>query len=639
MCGIATILRLSMADVPPGTIETMTRRVAHRGPDGEGVTLLAPSGDHWKEVSTHDPSWRVALGHRRLSILDLSEAGHQPMRRGEHLWITYNGEAYNYLEIRQELAALGHTFQSHTDTEVLLAAYQQWGPECFARFHGMWGLVIIDTQRQIAVLCRDRIGIKPVYFVNTGQAILVASEIKQFADVAGFRLRPQKDVLADYLATGYEQQGQTFFADVTPLEPGTYLEVDLRTLAISTPRSYWFPEKIVPSITRRDEATERFRAELLAAVRLNLRSDVPVGCALSGGLDSSLVAGCIAEELKATRAQVQTFSVVFPGSKTNEQPYVDEVNRMVNAVPHLIAPTSQDFLNDVDRFTWIHDEPVGGFAQHAAYSLARLTREAGVPVTLNGQGGDEILNGYWQSYFMHLLGLFRGGRWFKLAGQFLGAAFPGGNGELWRQTPIMFRRYLARRSAAQTSAASESSAAKTLSRVLGMNEQERRVFEVRQMYLPRLLKWDDRNFMAFSVEGRYPLLDHRLIELTLSFAPSVLYDRGWIKEPIRRAAKGLIPASIVRRRTKWGFETPLDQWLSGPLREPLREWLRADSPVWEFTDRERAQKIVDRNWSAASASEEDWQIVLRLGLADRWLKVFFHTPAAAHADIPAQVAP
>ena len=535
MCGIATILRLDSAAISADAISVMTDRVAHRGPDGRGVEFLSPGEGKWRETNAHDPSWRVALGHRRLSILDLSDAGRQPMRRGDHLWITYNGEAYNYLEVRRELVALGHAFHSDTDTEVLLAAYEQWGVECFARFHGMWGLVIIDTRRQVAVLSRDRLGIKPLYHVRAGGAVLIASEIKQFADIGGFQLRPCADVVADYLATGYERQGQTFFEDVVPAEPGAWFEIDLRTLNIGSSRSYWHPEQIKPVITNRIEAAERFRAEFQAAVRLTLRSDVPVGCALSGGLDSSLVAGCVAEELRGVNAKVQTFSVVFPGSKIDEQPYVDAVNQFIDADAHLIAPTIDDFLRDLERFTSIHDEPVGGFAQHAAYALARLTRGAGVPVTLNGQGGDEILAGYWQSYFMHLWGLFRGGRWSRLASHYLGAALPRGNRELWRQTPLMLQRYRARRNAARSSASTrvadaandsaDASAAAILSRVMGMNEQERRVFEIRRMYLPRLLKWDDRNFMAFSVEGRYPFLDHRLIEFALVCARRSLRSR------------------------------------------------------------------------------------------------------------------
>ena len=372
----------------------------------------------------------VGLGHARLSIVDL-EGGAQPLRSGDgSIWLICNGEVFNHQELSAELKARGHRYMTDSDCETIIHLYEEHGLDFVHHINGQFALALWDRNRRRLILARDRLGIKPLYFVRCGDAVLIASEIKQFAEIGGFRLRPRPEVVADYLATGYERAGETFFQDVTPLEPATWLEVDLRSLRLGAPQSYWFPERIVPSISSRSEAAERFRAEFQAAVRLNLRSDVPVGCALSGGLDSSLVAGCVAEELRPLGAKVQTFSVVFPGSAVDEQPHVEVVNRFVNAEPHLIAPTPEDFLHDLERFTWIHDEPVGGFAQHAAYALARLTRGAGVPVTLNGQGGDEILAGYWQSYFMHLLGLFRGGRWCRLAGHFLGAAHHAG-----RQVP------------------------------------------------------------------------------------------------------------------------------------------------------------------------------------------------------------
>lgn len=629
MCGIATLFRFRGASIDTGVIEAMTEAVRHRGPDGSGTTYLAlrPGGVDDLGASPK-VEWHVALGHRRLSILDLSVAGKQPMAYRGHHWLTFNGEIYNYVELREELERLGHQFHSHSDTEVVLAAYDQWGPDCFARFRGMWGLVLVDGQRQVAVLSRDRLGIKPLYLAQAEGVLAVASEIKQFFCVSALRIHPDKEVLADYLATGYEQEGYTFFAGVTPVSPGTWLSVDLKTGDVSQPHEYWFPERVEVSVDDPREAGRLLRDSLRESVRIHLRSDVPVGCALSGGLDSSSIAACVAELTNGSSQRFDTFSVVFPGCAIDEQVFSQQVVDLVHSSPHYITPTPQQFLDDLDRLLWIHDEPVGSLAQYAAYVLARLTREAGVPVTLNGQGGDEVLGGYWQSYFMHLHGLMRSGRLLKLGRHFAGAVLPGGNPELPRQAPVMLRRYRARLQAVSAANGGGSSrngnAQGTLRRLLEMSEQQRRVFDIRQMYLPRLLKWDDRNFMAFSVEGRYPFLDHQLIELALSFAPGLLYKRGWTKEPLRRGLQGMLPETILRRRTKLGFETPQDAWLCGDLRPMLEAWLESDAPLWHYVDRNQARQLAAEVWSLQGRRDEPGHALLRLYLADRWMRVFFN---------------
>ena len=636
MCGIAAILRRSEAALPTSAIEAMTEAVAHRGPDGSGIALFARRPDGITRLPHPGSPWHLALGHQRLAILDLSPDGQQPMAYRDRLWLIHNGEIFNYLEIRAELERAGHTFRSHSDSEVILAAYDEWGPGCFHRFRGMWGLVLIDGRRQLAVLSRDRLGIKPLYLTGTRDLLAVASEIKQFAHLPGMRLEPDGSVVADYLATGYERQGRTLFTGVLPLAPGTYRTVDLRTGRLDEPVSFWSPERVEATIHDPAEAARLLRESLQESVRLHLRSDVPVGCALSGGLDSSVVAACIAPLHRDTGQPFETFSVVFPGSPLDEQDHARRVAEAVASRPHYVVPTAEGFLADLDRWVWIHDEPVGSLAQYSAYALARLTREAGVPVTLNGQGGDEVLAGYWQSYFMHLRGLLRAGRVWRLGRHFLGALTTAGNPELARQLPIMLRRYRFRRRAAARAGLVEArsggeSAAATLDRLISMSEQERRVYEIREQYLPRLLKWDDRNFMAFGVEGRYPFLDHRVIELTLSFAPGALYDRGWTKEPLRRGFRGLVPETVLRRRTKFAFETPQDDWLRGALRPAIETWLRSDAPVWDFVPRAQAERLAHRTWSVKSYLDESAQTLMRLFFTDAWMRRF-GLARAAHRE-------
>jgi asparagine synthase (glutamine-hydrolysing) len=623
MCGIATLIRFGATPVDAAAIGAMAEAVRHRGPDSAGVAYLAAENGRVEDFgSVPRGEWNVALGFRRLSIIDLSEAGSQPMSYRGRLWIVFNGEIYNYVELREELLGLGHEFRSHSDTEVILAAYDEWGTDCFARLRGMWGLVLIDGPRGRAIFSRDRLGIKPLYLAQVGGLLAAGSEIKQFLSVSALRLRPDESVLVDYLTTGYEQQGATFFHGVEPMAPGTWLSVDLQSGRRSEPQRYWFPERIEVSIDDADEAARLLGEALRDSVRVHLRSDVPVGCALSGGLDSSSIAACVGQLTEGSAQRFETFSVVFPGCPTDENAFAREVAASVRSSAHYVTPTPQQFLDDVDRLLWIHDEPVGSLAQYAAYVLARITREAGVPVTLNGQGGDEVLGGYWQSYFMHLRGLFQGGRLLRLSRHLAGAVLPGGNRELPRQAPLMLRRYRARHQAAAS--AGNGTARAKLRGVMEMTERERRIFEIREMYLPRLLKWDDRNFMAFSVEGRYPLLDHPLIELALSFAPGLLYRRGWTKEPLRRAMDGMLPRSIVRRRTKWGFETPQDAWLCGELRKPFEAWLTGDAPLWQFVDRAEVRRLAEEVWGLEGRRDEPGQALLRLFLADRWMRVFFN---------------
>lgn len=627
MCGIAVILRFNPAAVAADILAAMTAEVAHRGPDAGGAVFLARATQSLVETPPA-ADWRVALGHRRLAILDLSESGRQPMRFADRCWIAYNGEVYNFIELRTELESLGYSFRTRTDTEVILAAYDAWGDACWQRLRGMWAVALVDGRRGRLVLSRDRLGIKPLYMLSADGFLAVASEIKQFRCLDQPRLRPNLAALRQYLLTGYERTDQTFFADVEPVAPATWQAIDLETGRANSPQAYWFPEQIQPTIFHLEEAAPRFRQVLCESVRIHLRSDVPVGCALSGGLDSSAIAVCIDRVQSGEPPPLHTFSVVFPGTEIDERRQAEIVIRTIRARPHFITPAPESLLEDLDRFVWVHDEPVGSLAQYAAYALAQAMRRAGVPVALNGQGGDEALGGYWQSCFMYLRGLARSRRLCTLARQLVGAAAPAGNRELWRQVPVMWRRYRARTKASlqwrdSASAAHDSSGNGLVSQWMDMDDHQRRLHELRYQYLPRLLKWDDRNFMAFSIEGRYPFLDHVLLELALSFSPDLLYRNGWTKQPLRAALEGWLPREILRRRTKLGFETPQNRWLQQGLRPAVQSWLEGDSPLWQYVDPAQVQALAAHVSQSDAASQENGQTLLRLFLADRWLRCFF----------------
>jgi asparagine synthase (glutamine-hydrolysing) len=625
MCGIAAILKLVDVPCPAAVLDHMRDEVAYRGPDDEGSAFFRRGKPFWAIVPASSSAWEVGLGHRRLSILDLSFTGHQPMVYHDKFWIVYNGEIYNFLELRAELARVGHTFRSSSDTEVILAAYAEWGTACFTRFRGMWGLVILDCLRSEVILCRDRLGIKPLYLWKGDGIVAVASEIKQFRHIPGFTARVDSDVAAEYLRTGYEDPRQSFFQDVQPVEAGCWLSIPLNTLKPSPAQGYWYPERVQIQVTNAEEAAQLFVNKARECVAIHLRSDVTVGCALSGGLDSSSIAVLIDELKNGKRDPLHTFTSTFPGEAVDEREYTDAVLAKIHAEPHFVTPDPNVFLQDLDRFVWVHDEPMGGLSQYAGYCVARLTRHAGVPVTLNGQGGDEIFSGYWQSYFLYLRELWHHRRLLTLGSHFVGALLGNGNATLLSQVPIMLRRYHARRRPSlQLRVRNQviKSTIDPLREILALDGQARRVYEIRIMHLPRLLKWDDRNSMAFSVEGRYPLLDHELIELCLSLAPHTLYKLGWTKYPLRLGLRNKLPPKVLYRRSKFGFETPQDNWLCGRLRPMLESWLRSDRPVWDYVGRDYVQRLAAQTWQLRGTRDEPGQELFRVFVFDRWLDIF-----------------
>jgi asparagine synthase (glutamine-hydrolysing) len=619
MCGIAAIFKKPEVRCDPAVLDRMRDTVAYRGPDDKGSVLLAHAGSPRLRPVAADGAWEVGLAHRRLSILDLSPAGHQPMVYRGAYWIVYNGEVYNFVELRRELARLGHNFKSTSDTEVILAGYAEWGADCFARFRGMWAMIIIDTLRGEAVLSRDRLGIKPAYFWQSDGLVAVASEIKQFQQLPGFSARADAVAAAEYLNTGYEDPSRTFFRGVRPVPAAHWIKFPLETLTPQSPVEYWKPERVQVSVSDPAEAGRLFLNKARECVAMHLRSDVPVGCALSGGLDSSAIAALMADSAPKNHEGIHTFTVTFPGHAIDEREYAELVASTIQAAAHYVTPDPGTFLEEMDDFLWTHDEPIGGLSLYAGYCVARLTNQAGIKVTLNGQGGDEIFSGYWQSYFLYLRELWKDRSLLSLFGHFAGAA-AAGNPLLLAQLPQMARRYYQQtRSKLRLRLPESVSQSRILAEILVLSGQARRVFEVRTMHLPRLLKWDDRNSMAFSVEGRYPLLDHELIELCLSFAPHTLYRSGWTKYPLRLGMRNTLPAKVLQRRTKFGFETPQQDWMRGPLRPMLEKWLTEDRPIWDYVVRQDAETLARETWSNNNNGGSQ---LLRLMMFDRWLEIF-----------------
>ena len=587
-----------------------TNLMRHRGPDDEGYlfsslalgTAALAAGDETK--SGHLPHWRdervvpgadVMLGFRRLAIHDLSAAGHQPMGTPDsRVWIVFNGEVYNFPELRQELEAEGVSFCSRTDTEIILHAYVRWGADCLRRFNGMWGLAILDLRRADApllFLARDRCGVKPLYYsLEPGGGIAFASEQKAVLPTRDGRWSLAEKAVTSYLATGRfpgALAGDTFLTDVRMLPPGCCAEWAGGRLEV---RRWWeLGSDGDGTQCGEEEALGKLRGLFEDAVALRLRADVPVGSCLSGGLDSSSIVAMVSRLLQAgkgpthTGAVQHTFSSVYrTDGPYNEKRFVDRMLQGQPTAGHFAWPEKEGLAEAFERMVWHQDEPFIGTTVFAQWCVMQAARENGVTVLLDGQAADELFGGYrpYRCWFREMM---RGGRiagavrearavvretgyspWRHLLRGTIMAALP--NALVQAMTRRSERRKL--RSAAgvvradrigQVSEALNdecSPLSKPWRHICDSLDRHLRR-EVLDASLPRLLQYEDRNSMAFSIEARVPFTDYRLVEFAFSPAIRDLKLRGgWAKWCLRKALSGLAPDDIVWRRDKMGFGTP-----------------------------------------------------------------------------------
>jgi asparagine synthase (glutamine-hydrolysing) len=557
VCGIAGYVGLA-----PGTGDTVLRRMArqmvHRGPDGEGIVRHG----------------RTGLAHRRLVVIDRA-GGEQPMRSADGRYLlVYNGEVYNYRELREELAGRGDSFTTRGDTEVVLAAWARWGPAALDRFNGMFALAVLDTATGEVVLARDQFGIKPLYLATDGSGrVAFASEIRPLLAAAVVPRRPDDVTIYRYLRFRvHDDTERTFFAGISRLLPGqlarispdgavrretyTRLRHELDWLA-AAPRPY------------DRQARDLVSAELAAAVRRRLVSDVPVGTALSGGLDSSTVVATINRLLHARDPETsavgtvqRTFSAVFPGQRNDEERYVDAVAagcaRRLEV--HKVRPDPDEFLDDLADFVRTQEEPVISTGPYAQY---RVMREAArhVTVMLDGQGADEMLAGYLPYHLVHLRQLWRERRPWRAA-----AELARGADVLWRLVRFRFAdRLRGRRDIPATRLLAPGFAAAHAGErleLVGSDLKRRLLDDIFRHSLPALLRYEDRNTMRFSIEGRVPFLDPHLLRLLWGLDREAIISGGWNKRALRDATGGLLPPLVHRRRDKIGFTTPEEAWFA-----------------------------------------------------------------------------
>lgn len=586
MCGIACIINNGDCEDLP-TVDRFIDAVAHRGPDGRGMLAF---DENMGRIEDHGRPFTAALGHRRLSILDLSEAGAQPMYSdcGNYV-IVFNGEIYNYIELAAELKEKGFVFKSHCDTEVLLAAYKEWGPDCLSRFNGMWSFSILDRKERKLFISRDRIGVKPLYYFQKGRFLALASEIKQFRTLKSFRAEANTRACLSYLATGYEVPPETFYKDVYAFPPAHYAVIDIDDPEVN-PEKYWHPENIEATYGDQSELSERIKHTFLNAVKFRLRSDVPVGGCLSGGLDSSSIF-VMMKELNPSQT-FNAFSACFNEPSIDERRFMSKVVKSTGSNHVQVFPEASELAADIGKFLSQHDEPVGSISMYAQYRVMKAAREKGIPVLLDGQGGDELFSGYWAPYLL-MLNSCRRTHHFQTIFRHLASAFmPWGNFDLIKEAFKNFKEYRRRATGDISFRISEKyleelnstgSAAWHLM-AQRLSTPEYRMAEITRIHLPRLLKWEDRNSMAFSIESRVPFLDVNLVELMLSIKPEMNMHNGWTKFLFRKAMDKILPDEICWRRDKKGFETPQSMWMKkGPLHEMLVNWaLSSDHPAAEF---------------------------------------------------------
>ncbi|EME69341.1 asparagine synthase [Paramagnetospirillum caucaseum] len=564
MCGIAGII--AKRPVNPQAVEAMTRKLAHRGPDDQG---LWRSGDG-----------KAALGHRRLSILDTSMAGHQPMARDD-LVTVFNGEIYNFVELRTELAELGETFATQSDTEVILAAYGRWGTDCFARFNGMFALAILDQPRNRLVCARDRFGEKPFLFAARPGLFAFASEYKALLALSevsrDFELLPLLR-FAHRPATGLDDQRATVFPAISQLLPGERLILDLDSLEHRIDRYWTLRRDQGLAGLGIDEAAERFRDLLTDSVRLRLRSDVAVGSCLSGGLDSGSII-MLARRLLGDGVPYHVFTGRFPGTKADEWEVARHTALAAGAIVHQVEPGAAGLLADLPDFLWANELPVGSASQYAQYCVFRLAKEMGVTVLLDGQGADEILGGYEQYFARYLAGRPETER--ADEERAIRARYPGAldnpRQALSKALPPRLRHWLARVSgrgsdllfgltadlAAQVALANAEPPVPENWPPLSA-ELARDSFAT---HLPVLLRYGDRNSMAHSREVRLPFCDHRIAEFALSLDPRLLMGDAQTKRLLREAMKGILPEPVRSRWNKQGFLPPQELWFTQGLAE------------------------------------------------------------------------
>jgi asparagine synthase (glutamine-hydrolysing) len=607
MCGISAIITLNDAYVDPRKVIEMGDLICHRGPDDEGYAFFhgtaglsefdlfggndTPDGIYQtnfpyspkKKFSGKEyPPYKVLMGHRRLSIVDLSPAGHQPMSYADNrYWIVYNGEIYNYKELKEELLLLGHHFVSSSDTEVILAAYAQWGKECVHHFNGMWAFIIFDRMKGLIFVSRDRFGVKPLYYWYSRKGFIAfSSEVKQFTILPGWKFVINRPRAHDFLLYGItDHTSETLFQDVFQIRGGEALEFSIKDVPLQLPLYRWYEMK--PTYFKEDfqAVTKHFKDLLFHSIFLRMRADVPLGSCLSGGLDSSSIVSVVHSILQETGdpALQKTFSACSHQKEYDERGFVDEIIESKNIESHCVYPELCDLFKKLDEIIWYQDEPFGSTSIFAQWNVFELAHQNNVIVMLDGQGADEILAGYhgfFQARYHHLMRrmqIFRLFRELTDARRIHGYDIAPELCQLLKTmltllVPMRIKKRMRQKMAFPPWIQVDDKEKNQIMPIPGLQNMNTTVyqfsfFQILYTNLPMLLHWEDRNSMAHSVESRVPFLDYRIVEYVLGLPEDFKISNGVTKVVLRSSMKGILPEKIRERMDKMGFITPEEVWM------------------------------------------------------------------------------
>lgn len=641
MCGIAGILSRSNS-LDKELIVSMTNAIRHRGPDDEGF-LSYNSGNN--SVKLHDSrdnfspvdDCSLLFGHRRLSILDLTKSGHQPFTDSTgRYYIVYNGEIYNYIELREKLISKGYVFKSGTDTEVLLNMYSEYGENCLEELNGMWSFVILDTEKRRLFGARDRFGVKPFYYFYNREYFAFASEIKALLKLPFIPKSINDSAAFDYLTTGRVQDGElTMFDNIFELEPSHSFNFDLNTFEFKKSKYYnlqyqdtW--QKF--NQQKSEEYIESIRDKMFSAVDLRLRSDVKVGSCLSGGVDSSTIVCVINELLRDHKiSQVgdvqKVFTASFPGTSIDETNWAGIVAEAANVEWFKTQPTSSELLNDIEQLVYIQDVPFGSTTIYTQFKVMKLASQNGVKVLLDGQGGDELFTGY--TYFLRPLynEMIRNFDLKSILNEYKNI----GNSPIGRKEllvtlsksfaklffPAGIKRMLLKSKDPEIGFINKGLFTKHRNRLefakltefTKLNDSLHDQFTFSS--LRELLKYEDRNSMNFSIEARTPFADDiNLIEYVFNIPSSYKIRNGWTKYLLRESMKGIIPDVIRKRTDKLGFATPEYYWLND-IKDELKKYFTPDLNYYFDTD------SILKNWDNIFSNLE------RTGITNFWRFINF----------------
>ncbi|SDQ73358.1 asparagine synthase (glutamine-hydrolysing) [Chryseobacterium soldanellicola] len=589
MCGIAGIIYKDGTFATKETLKKMTDKMSHRGPDAEGFFV--------KE--------NIGLGHRRLSIIDVSESANQPFFYGESNVLVFNGAIYNYLELKKELEDNNYSFRTSSDTEVLIAAYDFWGEQCVGKFNGMWSFVIFDAKKNKLFCSRDRFGVKPFYYYFNDNKFVFASEIKPILEIEKVE-EVNINILLEYLVVNMSEQSEdTFFKGIKKLLGSHNLTYNLDDHKIEIYKYYEIPYKKEINDLSLDESIKLFEKEFENSVKLRLRSDVKIGSALSGGLDSSYIASVATDLLSKNSKGIDNFTAITVGSvdKSNDESELSKITtKKLNINHDIIIPKSDEFKDSFEEVIFKHEEPFGGVSIYMQKFLMKEANKLGIKVLLDGQGADEILLGYsrYTAAFLKSHGIIKNIKFLsQVKTHYSISIVEAVKIYLYFSTFSVRKFWLKRRGKILKDKYFKII---DFSNVKNLTNSYNTIFELQKNeilrnQLPELLKWEDKNSMGYSIESRLPFLDYNFVETCLSININYKIRDGWSKYLLRRNLEKFLPNEITYNRKKIGFDAPVEDW-----------WPKSEDIIETINNSKIIQKISKKKFNFIEDRDLEWRL-------------------------------